>query len=126
MAEVILVVDDEPSLVNIARLNLEKEGWQVRPAGGAAEAVVILQAEAIDLVLTDFKMPPGQNGLVVVRAAQARGIPCLVLSGSLGELEGKAGDLSGRIRAVEKPPKMGDLLARIRRLLAGEDDPFDL
>src|SRR5438093_2573811 len=58
----VLIVEDEPKMLRLLELNLGEEGWTTFPAGDAETGLKILGREAIDLVLSDFKLP-GMNGL---------------------------------------------------------------
>jgi DNA-binding NtrC family response regulator len=58
----ILIVEDEAKMRRLLELNLGEEGWSTFSSGDAEEGLKILGREAIDLVLTDFKLP-GMNGL---------------------------------------------------------------
>lgn len=62
----ILVVDDAPDTVEVLRRNLEARAFAVLTAGGVAEAVAVLRAHPVDLVVTDMRMPGG-SGLRLVR-----------------------------------------------------------
>ncbi len=55
--EHILVVDDAPDTLELIQRNLAAAGYQVFTAPGAAEAIEVLEATPIDLVITDLKMP---------------------------------------------------------------------
>jgi DNA-binding NtrC family response regulator len=63
----ILIVEDEPKLLRLLELNLGDAGWTTFPAGDAETGLKILGREAVDLVLTDFKLP-GMNGLEFLQA----------------------------------------------------------
>ncbi len=64
--ERILVVDDAPDTLEVLERNLSAQGYQVFIAPGAPEALEILDSTAIDLVITDYKMPL-VNGLDLIR-----------------------------------------------------------
>ncbi len=64
--ECILAVDDSPDALEIVRRNLTSRGYRVVTARGVAEAIEILRAERIDLVITDLKMPK-TSGMDLVR-----------------------------------------------------------
>jgi DNA-binding NtrC family response regulator len=64
--ERILVVDDAPETLEVLQRNLTSKGYHVFTASGVAEALRILDAEHIDLVITDYKMPR-VDGLDLVR-----------------------------------------------------------
>jgi DNA-binding response OmpR family regulator len=62
----ILVVDDEPDILNLTKMILAKRGYQVTVASDGEEALQKAQAEAPDLILLDLVMP-GKSGLEVCR-----------------------------------------------------------
>ena len=62
----ILVVDDTPDTIELLQRNLESQGYQVLTAPDANEAIKILETTAIDLVITDLKMP-GASGIDLIR-----------------------------------------------------------
>jgi CheY-like chemotaxis protein len=75
-------VDDETVPLTLRRLVLEKSGFAVVPASSATEALDILKAQAVDLVLTDLLMP-GLSGLDLARKIKERSpaLPIILLSG---------------------------------------------
>ena len=62
----ILVVDDDESLRRITALQLEEEGYQVKVASSAEDALIILARSPQDLVITDLKMP-GVSGVQLLK-----------------------------------------------------------
>ncbi|MFB3904872.1 MAG: sigma-54-dependent transcriptional regulator [Acidobacteriota bacterium] len=63
---VILVVDDNPGTVELLERNLRERGYRVHSALAVRQAIQLLQAATVDLVITDVKMP-GESGLDLVR-----------------------------------------------------------
>ena len=84
----VLVVDDDPSVRQVVRANLEAEGYAVREAGSAAEGLASLEEEPPDLLLLDVMMPE-VDGWEMLRRVQERygvgAIPVLVFSGTVEE-----------------------------------------
>jgi two-component system, NtrC family, response regulator HydG len=64
--DTILVVDDSPATLEVLQRNLTADGFRVFTAPGVAEALRLLDHTAVDLVITDFKMP-GVSGMDLVR-----------------------------------------------------------
>ena len=62
----ILVVDDAPDTLELLQRNLESRGYQIFTASNVMEAIKILETTAIDLVVTDLKMP-GASGIDLIR-----------------------------------------------------------
>ena len=80
----VLVVDDDPLNRAMLSMSLGAEGHQVREAGNGREAIAVLAAEAIDVVLTDIEMPEMDGyGLLRHRSGDDRlkTIPFIVISG---------------------------------------------
>ena len=65
----ILVVDDNPAMTETLADVLEVKGFTVRAAASGAEALEVLRAQPVDILLTDVKMP-GMNGLELYREAR--------------------------------------------------------
>jgi two-component system response regulator GlrR len=63
----ILIVDDDPALLRLLSLRLEKEGFQVLEASSGEQALAILAAQTPDLVITDMRMG-GMDGLALFDA----------------------------------------------------------
>lgn len=67
----ILLIDDEPALRTIMKLNLERTGdYEVETAASGEEGLKMVERKNYDLVITDFKMP-GIDGGIVVEAVKA-------------------------------------------------------
>ncbi len=66
----ILIVDDEQSMRELLAILLKKEGFEVLTAGSRAEAASVLGRTAVDMVLTDVRLPDG-DGLEILRHVKA-------------------------------------------------------
>ena len=66
----LLVVDDEPSLLQLYVRRLTRQSYKVFAAASGAEALAILQTEEIDVLITDFNMPAMDGCELITRAAQ--------------------------------------------------------
>jgi two-component system response regulator PilR (NtrC family) len=77
----VLIVDDEPDLVELVALTLDRMGLTHAGAGTLRDAQRLLLAETFDLVLCDMRLPDG-NGLDLLEWLQARrpGVPCAVIT----------------------------------------------
>jgi DNA-binding NtrC family response regulator len=79
--EKILVVDDEEGLRAVLKILLTKEGYEVRTAGSASEALKALDEEPFHVVLTDIKMP-GMSGIDLLKAIRDRdpNLPVVIMT----------------------------------------------
>ena len=117
MQELILVVDDEPKVVKLARDYLEKNGFRVISAGNGADALGLARRERPDLVVLDL-MLPGMDGREVCRALRRESaVPIIMLTALAEESDQVAGLELGADDYVTKPFSPRTLVARVRALL---------
>ena len=78
----ILVVDDEPKMRRVLEIMLQKMGHRVLVAGDGIEALALFEAHAVDLVITDLRMPPGMDGIALLARMRAMGsdVPVMVIT----------------------------------------------
>jgi two-component system KDP operon response regulator KdpE len=113
----ILIVEDDPSIRKMVRVNLVKRGYTVSEAENSQEAIALFQAEPVDLVLLDL-MLPGLSGVDVCAWIRARSnVPIIVLSARLEEDLKVAALDAGADDYVTKPFGQEELLARVRAFL---------
>lgn len=114
----ILIVEDDERVAEILSRSLQEEGYQTCWASDASQSLKFLQAETIDLVITDIVMP-GVNGLELTRRLRAERphIPVLMLT-ALGTTDDKVeGFDAGADDYLVKPFELKELLARVKALL---------
>jgi DNA-binding response OmpR family regulator len=117
MAEKILLVDDEPALLDTLAFNLRASGYEVVTAADGVAALEVARAESPQLVILDLMLPE-LDGLTVCRnLRQVSDTPILVLTARTGELDKIVGLESGADDYMTKPFSLGELQARIRALL---------
>ncbi len=117
MPDKILIVDDEPALLDTLALNLRGSGYEVVTAADGAAALDVARAQSPDLVILDLMLPE-LDGLTVCRSLrQAADTPILILTARTGELDKIIGLESGADDYLTKPFSLGELQARIRALL---------
>ena len=116
----ILVIEDEPALVEMLRYNLEKEGYDVATAQDGETGLAAVDESKPDLILLDW-MLPHVSGLEICRQLRrgrdTQAIPVIMLTAR--------GEESDRVRALDvgaddyvtKPFSPGELAARIRAVL---------
>jgi DNA-binding response OmpR family regulator len=113
----ILVVDDEPHIVELVRYNLLQEGYDVATAGDGEGALAKARGERPDLIVLDI-MLPGIDGLEVCRRLRAESaVPIIMLTAKGGELERVVGLELGADDYVTKPFSPRELVARVRAVL---------
>lgn len=117
MSEKILLVDDEPTLLETLAFNLRSSGYEVVTAADGAAALEAARREQPDLVILDLMLPE-LDGLTVCRSLrQVSDTPIMVLTARTGELDKIVGLESGADDYMTKPFSLGELQARIRALL---------
>jgi two-component system, OmpR family, alkaline phosphatase synthesis response regulator PhoP len=115
--QTILVVDDEPKIVQLARDYLEHAGFDVLTAGYGASALQAAGVRRPDLVVLDLGLP-GVDGLEVMRTIRASGTtPIVVLTARDTELDKLLGLELGADDYVTKPFSPRELVARVRAVL---------
>lgn len=117
----ILVVDDEPSIRELARAALEEEGFRVLEAADGTEAVALFldRGAEIGLVLTDMTMPRmhGDEALAAIRAAGGE-VPAVLMTG-YSEVEAAGRFETLRLRGILKKPFLpAELVEKVRAALS--------
>jgi DNA-binding response OmpR family regulator len=116
-ADKILVVDDEPALLETLAFNLREAGFEVLTADDGIAALEQARATNPGLVILDLMLPE-VDGLTVCRSLrQISQVPILILTARTGELDKIIGLESGADDYLTKPFSLGELQARIRALL---------
>ena len=113
----VLVVDDEKSLRDFVRRNLEVRGYQVLIAANGLEAMAVFNTTQVDLVILDIMMPH-QDGLETTRRIrQSSNVPIIILT-ALGEETDKVHAFDLDVDDyLTKPFGVGELLGRIKAVL---------
>ena len=113
----ILIVEDDPSIRKLVRVNLVKRGYTVSEAEDSHQAIALFQEVPVDLVLLDLVLP-GLSGVDVCAWIRARSdVPIIVLSARLEEDLKVAALDAGADDYVTKPFGQEELLARVRAFL---------
>ena len=118
MTQQVLVVDDEPSIVDAVATALRYEGFEVREASTGRAALAAAQDDPPDLVVLDI-MLPDLDGLEVTRRLRADGIrvPVLFLTARDSVEDKVAGLTVGGDDYVTKPFSLAEIVARARAIL---------
>jgi DNA-binding response OmpR family regulator len=118
MAERILIIEDDPSILRGLQLNLGMEGYTVRSAMEGETGLQLARTERPDLVVLDI-MLPRMDGLSVLKEIRREDpeLPVLILSAKGQESDKVAGLHLGADDYLVKPFGLKELLARIDALL---------
>ncbi len=115
----VLVVDDDPVIVRLLRVNFEMEGYEVATAGDGEEALATARADRPDVVVSDIMMPR-LDGFALAAALRAdpdlSGVPIMLLSAKAQNADVDAG-LEIADDYVTKPFDPLELLDRVAALL---------
>ena len=116
----VLVVDDDPQVLKLLRLNFEMEGYDVDAAPDGAAALAAAARRRPDAVVCDVMMP-GMDGLEVVRRLRAdpelSKVPIVVVSAKAQRSDMRDGVAAGADEYVTKPFDPQDVLDAVARLL---------
>jgi len=115
--ETILVVDDEPHIVELARMYLEQAGYRVESAADGQAALVEARRRHPALVVLDL-MLPGLDGWEVCRRLRAESdVPVIMLTARSDDVDRIVGLEMGADDYVTKPFNPRELVARVRAVL---------
>jgi two-component system phosphate regulon response regulator PhoB len=116
----VLVVEDDPALVELIRYNLETEGFRTSTCATAEDAEMLLAEETFDLMVLDW-MLPGMSGIELCRRTRRRqstqALPVLMLTARGEEGDRVRGLSTGADDYVIKPFSVPELMARVKALL---------
>ena len=117
MAQKILIVDDEPDTVELAKMILSYEGYETSVAYDGEEALEKVHTEKPDLLLLDIKMPK-KDGLEVCKELKEdpeyRHIPILMFTAKVHDRDLELGWEAGADDYITKPFSGAALIERIR------------
>ena len=119
--QTILVVDDEPHIVEVIHDYLKQAGYRVVTAGDGQTALTLARHERPDLIVLDLMLPGGLDGLDVCRRLrQGPGladVPIIMLTARIEETDKLIGLELGADDYVTKPFSPRELVARVRAVL---------
>ena len=117
MPPLILVVDDEPKIVRLARDYLEKNGFRVVTAADGQSALTIARREKPDLVILDLMLPQIDGREVCRILRRESDVPIIMLTALSEEIDQVTGLEIGADDYITKPFSVRALVARTRALL---------
>ena len=113
-------MEDDPTILRMPRMMLEKKGYTVLPAATPAEAVEKAKSHsgAIDLLMTDVVMPEMNGRDLAGQIAELYpGIRLLFMSGYTANVIAHQGVLDDGVAFIQKPFSMADMTAKVREVL---------
>jgi DNA-binding response OmpR family regulator len=117
MSETILIVDDEQRIIDLAKMYIEGEGYQVTSSTNGREALNRILNEKPALVVLDL-MLPGMDGLDVCRRVRAQSdVPIIMLTARSDDIDKIVGLELGADDYLTKPFNPRELVARIKAIL---------
>ena len=117
----ILMVDDDPGILDVVSDFLGKHGYLVETAGDAREMEQALERGPVDLIVLDV-MLPGEDGLSIARRLSGEGPPIIMLSAMGEEIDRILGLELGADDYLAKPCSPRELLARVRAVLRRREE----
>jgi DNA-binding response OmpR family regulator len=118
----ILVIDDEPVVLNSCRKVLEEDGFDVYLVPSADEALKAMKKEVFDLLLVDVKMPK-HDGIYLMQKVKEKwpDVPIIVMSGYPTPDTITDGAKMGADAFIAKPFTPDELLETIRQVIQKEE-----
>ena len=118
----ILVIDDEPVVLNSCRKVLEEDGFDVYLVPSADEALKAMKKKVFDLLLVDVKMPK-HNGIYLMQKVKEKwpDVPIIVMSGYPTPDTITDGAKMGADAFIAKPFTPDELLETIRQVIQKEE-----
>ena len=124
----ILIVDDEPDIVELVKINLEKNGFDVISSYTGREIFDLFKKFSIDLVILDL-MLPDIDGLEICKILKSenetKNIPIIMLTAKDTEIDKVLGLELGADDYITKPFSPRELVARVRAVLRRTRKPSD-
>ena len=125
--ELVLLVDDEPNIIKLARLYLEREGYTVIGEGDGESALECIKRKHPSIMVLDIMLPK-LDGWEVCRKLRSEGnqIPIIMLSARDEDIDKILGLELGADDYLTKPFNPRELVARIKAILRRTDLPSQL
>ena len=116
----ILIVDDEPEIVDVLSARLETQGYEIVTGSNGEEALQKAKEQSPDLIICDVMMPP-PNGFQVCRTIkddpELKDIPVILLTAKAAESDKFWGTESRADEYITKPYNSDELLSKVKNLL---------
>lgn len=126
MSRKVLLIEDEPNIIEAIRFLLTRDGWQVETHSDGTDAVEVIQAAAPDLVILDV-MLPGKSGMDILRDLRdldgMESLPVLMLTARGQARDRELAEKAGVSRFMTKPFSNAEVLTAVRDLHAQASQP---
>ena len=128
LRERILIVDDDPDILDVLKLTLGQEDYEVIEAMDGASAINLIKTKSPSLVILDYKMP-GLSGLEVCKIVKddilLQYLPIIMLTGK-GEVSDKVKGINAGVDDyIVKPFEPQELIARVKMILRRTERDLD-
>jgi DNA-binding response OmpR family regulator len=122
----VLVIDDEPGIVDFIEVGLREEGYAVAVAVTAAQGLLALRERAPDVLVLDVGLPDQDGFALLTRIRAESDVPVVMLT-ARGELDDRIRGLElGADDYIAKPFHFAELVARVRALLRRREPRSDV
>lgn len=123
----ILIVDDDPDMVEAGRIVLEAKGYEVVSAANASQGLSALEESKPDLMILDVMMEEPDDGIRMARGIRQKGfdLPILMLTSvnvAMGLQIDKDDEMVPVDEFQEKPVDPGTLIKKVEQLLAAREE----
>jgi DNA-binding NtrC family response regulator len=113
-SKTILIVDDEPDLLDILKFSLEGEGYRILTASSVRDAVSLIQKDSVHLVITDVRMPEGDGMQILSEGKLVNPDLAVILMTGFADVNPTDALQKGAAALLSKPFDHGRLLALVR------------
>lgn len=121
MSKHVLIIEDEPNIIEAISFILTRDGWQVDTHSNGHDAVAVVRARAPDLVILDV-MLPGRSGYDILTDLRAqpetRNLPILMLTARGQARDREMAEKAGASRFMTKPFSNADVIEALNTLVA--------
>lgn len=120
MSKRVLIIEDEPNIIEAISFILSRDGWHVDSHSNGHDAVSVVQARAPDLVILDV-MLPGRSGYEILTDLRAqpetRDLPVLMLTARGQARDRELAERAGASRFMTKPFSNADVIEALNALV---------
>lgn len=116
--QTILIIDDEPKIIEVVAIYLDAAGYRVLTAQTGEEALNLLRNHHLDLVILDYMLPDIEGPELCREILKFYNLPILMLSARVAENDITKGFEYGAAEYVTKPVSPKFLVSKVQKLLA--------